>query len=249
MPTDRPLSGLEPPHPPRVLLASVGSRTWPSGRPFSPPRRCSPHWSGSAAPQASRPGLARSSSFVCLVAIMVSLVLAMTPQRDTLGLRRRSAVGALRRSPAIATAKAIASTSRTGGLEGGRVFLRGGGRRDDRTMEGRRAPRNGSRSAFGIMATGRRTRTAEPTRRRTWPPRGALWSRCEAALAESRITVAASDRDGRYTWIFNPPGRACHRHRRQSRTARCCRPTPPSCSPRRRQRRSPAASRARSSWS
>jgi two-component sensor histidine kinase len=31
------------------------------------------------------------------------------------------------------------------------------------------------------------------------------WSRCEAALAGSRITVAASDREGRYTWIFNPP--------------------------------------------
>jgi len=33
----------------------------------------------------------------------------------------------------------------------------------------------------------------------------AFWSRCEAALAGSRITVAASDRKGRYTWIFNPP--------------------------------------------
>lgn len=33
----------------------------------------------------------------------------------------------------------------------------------------------------------------------------AHWSRCEAALAGSRITVAAADRDGRYTWIFNPP--------------------------------------------
>jgi two-component sensor histidine kinase len=31
------------------------------------------------------------------------------------------------------------------------------------------------------------------------------WSRCEAALAGSRISVAASDPDGRYTWIFNPP--------------------------------------------
>lgn len=33
----------------------------------------------------------------------------------------------------------------------------------------------------------------------------ALWSRCEAALAESRISVTASDREGRYTWLFNPP--------------------------------------------
>jgi two-component sensor histidine kinase len=33
----------------------------------------------------------------------------------------------------------------------------------------------------------------------------ALWSRCEAALAGSRISVAASDPQGRYTWIFNPP--------------------------------------------
>ena len=32
------------------------------------------------------------------------------------------------------------------------------------------------------------------------------WSRCEAALIGSRITVAATDLDGRYTWIFNPPG-------------------------------------------
>jgi two-component sensor histidine kinase len=31
------------------------------------------------------------------------------------------------------------------------------------------------------------------------------WSRCEAALLASRITVAAADSDGRYTWIFNPP--------------------------------------------
>ncbi|MDQ3559168.1 MAG: PAS domain-containing protein [Pseudomonadota bacterium] len=33
----------------------------------------------------------------------------------------------------------------------------------------------------------------------------AMWSRCEAALAGSRITVAAADLEGRYTWIFNPP--------------------------------------------
>ncbi len=32
-----------------------------------------------------------------------------------------------------------------------------------------------------------------------------MWSRCEAALAGSRITVAAADGDGRYTWVFNPP--------------------------------------------
>lgn len=32
------------------------------------------------------------------------------------------------------------------------------------------------------------------------------WTRCEAALIGSRITVAASDLEGRYTWVFNPPG-------------------------------------------
>lgn len=32
-----------------------------------------------------------------------------------------------------------------------------------------------------------------------------LWSRCEAALSGSRITVAAAGLDGRYTWLFNPP--------------------------------------------
>jgi two-component sensor histidine kinase len=31
------------------------------------------------------------------------------------------------------------------------------------------------------------------------------WSNCEAALADSRIGVAASDVDGRYTWLFNTP--------------------------------------------
>jgi two-component sensor histidine kinase len=34
----------------------------------------------------------------------------------------------------------------------------------------------------------------------------AHWSRCEAALIGSRVTVAASDMEGRYTWIFNAPG-------------------------------------------
>ncbi len=34
----------------------------------------------------------------------------------------------------------------------------------------------------------------------------AHWSRCEAALIGSRVTVAAADMDGRYTWIFNAPG-------------------------------------------
>jgi two-component sensor histidine kinase len=33
----------------------------------------------------------------------------------------------------------------------------------------------------------------------------AYWSRCEAALVGSRITVAASDREGRYSWVFNAP--------------------------------------------
>src|SRR6185369_9856153 len=34
----------------------------------------------------------------------------------------------------------------------------------------------------------------------------AHWPRCEAALIGSRVTVAASDMDGRNTWIFNAPG-------------------------------------------
>lgn len=33
----------------------------------------------------------------------------------------------------------------------------------------------------------------------------AYWSRCEAALVGSRITVAAADREGRYQWLFNGP--------------------------------------------
>jgi two-component sensor histidine kinase len=33
----------------------------------------------------------------------------------------------------------------------------------------------------------------------------AYWSRCEAALIGSRITVAAADREGRYSWVFNAP--------------------------------------------
>ena len=32
-----------------------------------------------------------------------------------------------------------------------------------------------------------------------------MWSNCEAALAGSRITIAASDLQGRFTWIFNAP--------------------------------------------
>jgi two-component sensor histidine kinase len=31
----------------------------------------------------------------------------------------------------------------------------------------------------------------------------AHWSRCEAALKDSRVTVTASDLEGRYSWIFN----------------------------------------------
>lgn len=31
------------------------------------------------------------------------------------------------------------------------------------------------------------------------------WSNCEAALLHSRISVAACDLDGRYTWVFNGP--------------------------------------------
>jgi two-component sensor histidine kinase len=38
----------------------------------------------------------------------------------------------------------------------------------------------------------------------------ALWSRCEAALAGSRISVAAADREGRYTWVYNPPPEMAH---------------------------------------
>ena len=37
-----------------------------------------------------------------------------------------------------------------------------------------------------------------------------LWSRCAAALNGSRISLAASDRDGRYTWVFNPPADFLH---------------------------------------
>ena len=33
----------------------------------------------------------------------------------------------------------------------------------------------------------------------------ASWSHCEAALTDSRITVAAFDPEGRYIWMFNPP--------------------------------------------
>ena len=33
----------------------------------------------------------------------------------------------------------------------------------------------------------------------------AHWSRCEAALKDSRVTVAASDLEGRYSWVFNAP--------------------------------------------
>lgn len=33
---------------------------------------------------------------------------------------------------------------------------------------------------------------------------GSYWSKCQAALSGSRITVAASDLDGRYSWFFNP---------------------------------------------
>lgn len=37
------------------------------------------------------------------------------------------------------------------------------------------------------------------------PPDDALWTRCEAALAGSRISITSVDLDGRYTWLFNPP--------------------------------------------
>jgi two-component sensor histidine kinase len=46
----------------------------------------------------------------------------------------------------------------------------------------------------------------EPEMSGNAPSARALWSRCEAALAGSRITVAAADLEGRYTWLFNPPG-------------------------------------------
>ncbi len=36
-------------------------------------------------------------------------------------------------------------------------------------------------------------------------PAGGYWSRCEAALAGSRVSLAAADHDGRYTWLFNAP--------------------------------------------
>lgn len=45
----------------------------------------------------------------------------------------------------------------------------------------------------------------EPEANRERGAAKAYWSRCEAALIGSRITVAATDLEGRYTWIFNAP--------------------------------------------
>jgi two-component sensor histidine kinase len=57
----------------------------------------------------------------------------------------------------------------------------------------------------GVMAAKRVDNGKEPDLPRQSDLAVAHWSRCEAALIGSRITVAASDLDGRYTWIFNSP--------------------------------------------
>jgi two-component sensor histidine kinase len=59
-------------------------------------------------------------------------------------------------------------------------------------------------SDFGVMAA-KRVGEDEPGRLEEMAAATAQWSRCESALSGSRITVAAADLDGRYTWIFNPP--------------------------------------------
>jgi two-component sensor histidine kinase len=59
--------------------------------------------------------------------------------------------------------------------------------------------------SFGVMAATRIPDGDKPSSEGVATASSALWSRCEAALAGSRITVASADRDGRYTWIFNPP--------------------------------------------
>jgi two-component sensor histidine kinase len=62
-----------------------------------------------------------------------------------------------------------------------------------------------ARRSNGVMAARRVESDAEPDGN---PPREAVkayWSRCEAALIGSRITVAAAGIDGRYTWLFNAP--------------------------------------------
>ncbi len=56
------------------------------------------------------------------------------------------------------------------------------------------------------MAARRVDNDAEPDANREREAAQAHWSRCEAALIGSRVTVAASDMEGRYTWIFNAPG-------------------------------------------
>jgi hypothetical protein len=56
------------------------------------------------------------------------------------------------------------------------------------------------------MAAKRVNNDADPDVNRAREAAVAHWSRCEAALIGSRVTVAASDMEGRYTWIFNAPG-------------------------------------------
>jgi two-component sensor histidine kinase len=58
---------------------------------------------------------------------------------------------------------------------------------------------------FEVMAARRVNNGTEPEMMGDAPSARVLWSRCEAALAGSRISVAAADREGRYTWLFNPP--------------------------------------------
>lgn len=62
-----------------------------------------------------------------------------------------------------------------------------------------------ARRSDGVMAARRVGSGTELEGNRTRDAVTAYWSRCEAALIGSRITVAASDMDGRYTWLFNAP--------------------------------------------
>ena len=106
-------------------------------------------------------------------------------------------------------------------------------------------PRQGPAPATGVMAA-RRVEDVKETRMeiRQREAATAYWSRCEAALAGSRITVAASDRDGRYTWIFNAPGGVARAISSASSTAKRFRPTPRQRLPAPRRRCSQAASRS-----
>ena len=78
-----------------------------------------------------------------------------------------------------------------------------GSRTRDRSVE--RVRGQSVRPAYGIMAARLVHDGLEPDTIEEATAARSMWSRCEAALAGSRITVAAADPDGRYTWMFNPP--------------------------------------------